>query len=156
MPGTWPRLLSAISRNSHPSICPGIDPSSMPSFTSSRPSPPTRSTRSSPSATFSPAITSKQQSENPLSGLITLGVIDLARSRRFYVDGFGWSPVFENDEIIFYQMNGLMLGTWLQPALEGDIRRSGLSRPGAFALAHNVPAEGDVRIVIKRLVGAGG
>ena len=41
--------------------------------------------------------------------VITLGVIDLARSRRFYVDGFGWSPVFENEEIIFYQMNGLML-----------------------------------------------
>ena len=53
-------------------------------------------------------------------------------------------------------MNGLMLGTWLQPALEGDMRRSGLSRPGAFALAHNVPAEGDVQIVIERLVGAGG
>jgi uncharacterized protein len=88
--------------------------------------------------------------------VITLGVINLARSRRFYVDGFGWSPVFENEEIIFYQMNGLMLGTWLQPALESDMRRSGLSRPGAFALAHNVPAEGDVQIVIERLVGAGG
>src|SRR3954463_2760177 len=41
----------------------------MPSFTSSRPSPPTRSTRSSPSATFSSAISSKPQPENPLSGL---------------------------------------------------------------------------------------
>src|SRR3954470_9838353 len=155
MPGTWPRPSSAISKSSRPSICPSIDPSSMPSFTSSRPSPPTRSTRSSPSATFSPAITSKQQSENPLSGLITLGVVDLDRSRRFYVDGFGWSPVFENEEIIFYQMNGLMLGTWLQSALEGDMQRSGLSRPGAFALAHNVPTEGDVQIVIERLTAAG-
>jgi hypothetical protein len=35
--------------------------------------------------------------------VITLGVINLARSRRFYVDGFGWSPVFENEEIIFYR-----------------------------------------------------
>src|SRR3954452_5238217 len=72
MPGTWPRLLSAISRNSHPSICPGIDPSSTLSFTSSRPSPPTRSTRSSPSAIFSPAIVSKPQPENPLSGLFMI------------------------------------------------------------------------------------
>ena len=69
MPGTWPRPSSAISRSSHPSICPSIDPSSTPSFTSSRPSPPTRSTRSSQSATFSPAIVSKPQPENPLSGL---------------------------------------------------------------------------------------
>jgi catechol 2,3-dioxygenase-like lactoylglutathione lyase family enzyme len=88
--------------------------------------------------------------------VITLGVVDLDRSRRFYVDGFGWSPVFENAEIIFYQMNGLMLGTWLQSALEGDMQRSGLSRPGAFALAHNVPTEGDVQIVIERLTAAGG
>ena len=26
MPGTWPRPSSAISRSSHPSICPSIDP----------------------------------------------------------------------------------------------------------------------------------
>jgi uncharacterized protein len=50
--------------------------------------------------------------------IITLGVADLARSRRFYVDGFGWKPVFENDEIIFYQMNGLVLGTFLIGSLE--------------------------------------
>ena len=31
--------------------------------------------------------------------VITLGVADLARSRRFYADGFGWRPVFENEEI---------------------------------------------------------
>ena len=57
---------SAISRSSHPSICPSIDPQSTPSFTSSRPLPPTRSTRSSPSSIFSPAISSKQQPEKPL------------------------------------------------------------------------------------------
>src|SRR4051794_5407047 len=73
MLGTWPRPSSAISRSSHPSICPSIDPSSTPSFTSSRPLPPTRSTRSSPSSTCSPAISSKQQPENPLSGLQGLG-----------------------------------------------------------------------------------
>src|SRR3954468_16789664 len=66
MPGTWPRPSSAISRSSPPSICPSIDPSSTPSFTSSQPSPPTRSTRSSPSSIFSPAISSKQQPEKPL------------------------------------------------------------------------------------------
>src|SRR3954454_24655746 len=63
MPGTWPRPSSATSRSSRPSICPSIDPQSTPSFTSSRPSPPIRSTRSSPSSIFSPAISSKQQPE---------------------------------------------------------------------------------------------
>src|SRR4051812_30019546 len=66
MPGTWLRPSSAISRNSHPSICPSIDPQSMLSFTSSRPLPPTRSTRSSPSSTFNPDIVSKPLPEKPL------------------------------------------------------------------------------------------
>lgn len=88
--------------------------------------------------------------------VITLGVVDLARSRRFYVDGFGWKPVFENAEIVFYQMNGLMLGTWLLSALEADMQRTGLSRPGAFALAHNVATRGDVQTLIERLAKAGG
>jgi catechol 2,3-dioxygenase-like lactoylglutathione lyase family enzyme len=88
--------------------------------------------------------------------VVTLGVTDLGRSRRFYADGFGWNPVFENAEIIFYQMNGLMLGTWLLSALEDDMQRPGLHRPGAFALAHNVATQGDVRIAIERLAEAGG
>ncbi len=88
--------------------------------------------------------------------VITIGVADLARSRRFYVDGFGWTPVFENEEIIFYQMNGLVLGTWLQPALEADMQRRGLCRPGAFAMAHNVSGRDDVQPLIDRLGRAGG
>jgi hypothetical protein len=40
--------------------------------------------------------------------IITLGIDDLPRSRCFYTEGFGWAPVFENAEILFYQMNGLL------------------------------------------------
>jgi len=88
--------------------------------------------------------------------VITLGTDDLARSRRFYVDGFGWAPVFENDEIVFYQMNGLMLGTWRRLALEADMTRSGLLSPGAFALAHNVATRDAVEPTMQALVAAGG
>ncbi len=88
--------------------------------------------------------------------VITLGVADLARSRRFYADGFGWAPVFENAEIVFFQMNGLVLGTWLQSGLEADMQRTGLTRPGAFALAHNVPAQADVQPLLDRLATFGG
>ena len=88
--------------------------------------------------------------------VITLGIADLARSRRFYVEGFGWTPVFENAEIVFYQMNGFVLGTWLTSGLEGDMQRSGLARPGAFALAHNVGSQEEVQPLIDRLAAAGG
>src|SRR5437660_7754255 len=44
--------------------------------------------------------------------LVTLGVGDLAQSRRFYTDGLGWSPEFEVEgEGTFYQVgHGLLLG----------------------------------------------
>ena len=88
--------------------------------------------------------------------VVTLGVRDLSRSRRFYVDGFGWTPVFENDEIIFYQMNGFVFGTFRHSALEKDMNRTGLLTPAAFSLAHNVPAREDVEMVLERLAMHGG
>ncbi len=88
--------------------------------------------------------------------IITIGIADLPRSRRFYVEGFGWTPVFENEQIIFYQMNGLVLGTFEKSALEKDMNRFGVSSPGLFSLAHNVLSRADVKHVMNRLVNAGG
>jgi len=88
--------------------------------------------------------------------VITLGVRDLAASKRFYADGFGWRPVFENEEIVFYQMNGLVLGTWLKPQLEADMQRSNPEGSGAVALAHNVGGAEEVVAVMEALVAAGG
>ena len=87
--------------------------------------------------------------------VVTLGIADLARSRRFYCDGFGWTPVFQNAEIVFYQMNGFVLGTWLSRSLEDDMRRQ-LARPGAFSLAHNVGTAEEVQAVLDRLAQHGG
>ena len=88
--------------------------------------------------------------------IITLAVADLARSRRFYGSGFGWTPVFENDEIAFYQMNGFVLGTWLSHELERDKQRGPLNGPGAFSLAHNVGSPGEVTRLMDILAAAGG
>lgn len=88
--------------------------------------------------------------------VITLGVRDLDRSKRFYVGGFGWTPVFDNGEIVFYQMNGFVLGTWMLQKLEADMQRPGLATPGAFSLAHNVGAAAEVDSLIARLTASGG
>src|SRR5437016_2841348 len=88
--------------------------------------------------------------------VVTLGIADRERSLRFYTEGFGWQPVFDNGDITFYQMNGLMLGLWPTGNLEGDMQREGLARPGAFALAHNVPAKADVQPLLERLARFGG
>jgi catechol 2,3-dioxygenase-like lactoylglutathione lyase family enzyme len=87
--------------------------------------------------------------------VITLGIADIERFRRFYVEGFGWTPVFENEEIVFYQMNGFVFGTWLRSALEEDMRRSA-DGSGAFALAHNVGCREEVQPLLDQLVEAGG
>ncbi|MDO6414770.1 VOC family protein [Sphingomonas sp. BIUV-7] len=87
--------------------------------------------------------------------VITLGIADLARSKRFYGEGFGWAPVFENDEIVFYQLNGIVFGTWLADKLAADMQRPAAGVP-ASTLAHNVGSEEEVTALIDRLAAAGG
>lgn len=86
---------------------------------------------------------------------ITLGIEDIVRSKRFYEQGFGWNAIWENDEIVFYQMNGFVLGTFLKTSLEEDMNRVS-SGKSAFALAHNVASQADVDLVMQSLLDAGG
>lgn len=88
--------------------------------------------------------------------VITLGVTDLARSAPFYRKGLGWTSIFENEQIIFYQLEGVVLGTFLKNALEEDMQRSDLHSHGAFALAQNVRTREEVQPLVDRLVAAGG
>ncbi len=92
----------------------------------------------------------------PGVSVVTLGVFDQSRARRFYEEGFGWAPVFRNEEIVFYQLAGLVLGLFDHAALEEDMRRPGLVRPGAFALARNVRTRQEVEPLLTALAGAGG
>lgn len=88
--------------------------------------------------------------------LITLGVRDIARARRFYEEGFGWQPAFQTPGIVFYQLNGFVFALWPTPDLEQDMQRSGLQTPGSFALAQNVSTKEDVQPLIDRLAQFGG
>jgi predicted lactoylglutathione lyase len=88
--------------------------------------------------------------------VINVGVDNLARSRTFYCEGFGWTPVFENDEIAFFQMNGFVFGIWLKESMAADSMRKDFHAHGAFCLAHNVPRREDVEVVMTKLVAAGG
>ena len=87
---------------------------------------------------------------------VTLGVADLERSRAFYQGGFGWKSVFENPQIIFYQMNGLVLGTFDIDALAEDIGRPVKPGLNSSTVAHNVTSREAVDTVVAALLGAGG
>ncbi len=88
--------------------------------------------------------------------VVTLGIDDVPRSKRFYVEGFGWTPVFNNGEVVFYQMNGLVLATWLRTALAKDSARPVANTSGDIALAHNVSESDAVAPLMDRLAAAGG
>lgn len=88
--------------------------------------------------------------------VVTLGIDDVARSKRFYAEGFGWTPVFDNGEVVFYQMNGFVLATWLRKALAKDSARPVANTSGDIALAHNVSAQEAVASLMDRLAAAGG
>ena len=47
--------------------------------------------------------------------LITLGIADLARSKRFYGEGFGWTPVFETPvrKALHGDSSGVRGAAWL-------------------------------------------
>ena len=78
---------------------------------------------------------------------ITLGVANLAESRRFYREVFGWQETANsNENIAFFQAgNALLLALFGQAALARDAQipeqSSGFPR---FTLAHNVGSEAEV------------
>tara|TARA_R110000868_G_scaffold22354_40_gene91710 strand:- start:8849 stop:9271 length:423 start_codon:yes stop_codon:yes gene_type:complete len=88
--------------------------------------------------------------------VITLGIADLARSKHFYSAGFGWTPIFANEDIAFYQMNGFVFATWLASELAKDTQRDSSKDPAGFALAHNVRSRDAVEPAMQRLIDAGG
>ena len=90
---------------------------------------------------------------------ITLAVRDLERTRRFYLDGLGWSPVLDvPGEVIMIQVGEhLILSLWDEAAFEaevGPIARGAGVPP--LTLAHNVATRDEVDAVLAtaRAVGA--
>jgi catechol 2,3-dioxygenase-like lactoylglutathione lyase family enzyme len=44
--------------------------------------------------------------------IITIGADSLQAMRNFYVEKFGWKPVAENKDIIFFKLNGFLFGLY--------------------------------------------
>lgn len=89
--------------------------------------------------------------------LVTLGVADLARARRFYEDGLGWTKGNEEEEIAFYQLNGLILALWTRPDLAEDARvaDTGATFSG-MTLAFNTRSHDEVDEILAQAASAGG
>lgn len=89
--------------------------------------------------------------------LVTLGVADLERSRRFYEDGLGWRHKGDAAGVYFFQSPGMVVALWSRAALAED---GGLTSAGpgfgGIALAHNVRSRAEVDTVLAEVEAAGG
>ena len=73
---------------------------------------------------------------------ITLAVEDVARSRKFYVDGLGWKPMFENAEVIMLPAGEhLMLSLWSIEEFTAEIGTAPARGIAPITLAHNCATE---------------
>jgi predicted lactoylglutathione lyase len=76
--------------------------------------------------------------------LITLGVADLAASKAFY-GAMGWTPTSDEGEVVFYQINGMVLGFFgLGPLAKDQGRPDAKLGTGAVTLAQNCTTNEEV------------
>jgi hypothetical protein len=87
--------------------------------------------------------------------LITLGVSDLARSRRFY-EGLGWTTGAEpDDDVAFFQAGGAIVALWDRARLAEDSVVDDAGGWGGVTLAHNVRSPAEVDAVLDEAAAAG-
>ena len=91
---------------------------------------------------------------------ITLGVRDVAASRRFYVEGLGWPTLFDEEDIFFIQVAaGQMLALWNVASMPREYGDVALPEAGAsgipISLGRNVESEEAVDREVARAIEAG-
>ncbi len=88
---------------------------------------------------------------------ITLAVADVERSRAFYVDGLGWSPIFIGDDVLMLPVGErLILSLWSVAGFTAEIGAAPASGVAPLTLAHNLatPAEVDAVLAEAQRLGA--
>ncbi|HWJ66158.1 MAG TPA: VOC family protein [Nocardioides sp.] len=90
---------------------------------------------------------------------VTLAVADLDATRRFYVDGLGWTPELDvpGEVLMFRAGPQLMLSLWDRAHFEDEVGPA-MTGPGVapITLAHNLrtPEEVDAVLATARAAGA--
>lgn len=80
---------------------------------------------------------------------ITLAVADVRRSRQFYVDGLGWRPMFESDDVLMLPVGEhLMLSLWSVEGFTAEIGQAAAAGIAPLTLSHNMPTEAGVDEVL--------
>jgi catechol 2,3-dioxygenase-like lactoylglutathione lyase family enzyme len=88
--------------------------------------------------------------------VVTLGVADLERARRFYEDGLGWRRANRHPEVVFFQIGGAVMALYLRSALAEDARvpEEGTGF-GGITLAYCTRTREEVDAVLRQAEAAG-
>ena len=91
----------------------------------------------------------------PRVSLITLGVADLDRSRRFY-EALGWRSASKpEDGVVFFQSGGMVLALWSREELAKDSVVQDSGGWGGVTLASNLRSPAEVDVFLERAGAAG-
>jgi predicted lactoylglutathione lyase len=91
---------------------------------------------------------------------VSFAVADLEASRRFYLDGLGWSPALEVEgDVVMVQVGEhLVLSLWDRDHFEAEVGPVGWRAEAGvapFTIAHNVPTKPEVDEVLATARAAG-
>jgi predicted lactoylglutathione lyase len=87
--------------------------------------------------------------------LITLGISDLSRARRFY-EALGWKTgTDEADDVVFFQAGGMVVALWGREKLAEDSAVTDGGGWGGVTLAYNTRSPEEVDSVIEEARAAG-
>jgi uncharacterized protein len=97
---------------------------------------------------------------DPWTSLITLGVRDVERLRRFYRDALGWrewAASTESEDVAFFKTGGVVLALYKRELLaaDADLSLEGSGFAG-IAVAHNIATRELVDAALEAVVDAGG
>ncbi len=88
--------------------------------------------------------------------LITLGVSDLSRARAFY-EALGWhTNAGDDDDVVFFQANRMVVALWSRARLAEDSGVEDNGGWGGITLAYNTRSPAEVDTVIEEARSAGG
>lgn len=93
---------------------------------------------------------------SPTIAILTLGVFDLARAKKFYTD-LGWTPAEQFSEgVAFFQLNGIILSLFPRAELAKDAMiNDSASGFSGISLAHNVASDSEVDKVLAHAIACG-
>ncbi|HEY1318354.1 MAG TPA: VOC family protein [Gaiella sp.] len=87
--------------------------------------------------------------------LVTLGVRDLGRARRFY-QAMGWrTGATPDDDVVFFQAGGMIVALWGRAELAEDSAVEDAGGWGGVTLAYNVSSPAEVDAVVDEARAAG-